>query len=69
MFPDIAQKQMADIYNEIPRNGRDLKQATNGILCPLPKPGKKMYSVEILQPIMKLSNKAASCHDVTCLMT
>ena len=53
--PDIVYQQMADIYNEISRTGNHPKELTHGILCPLPKPGKKIGPVENLRPIILLS--------------
>ena len=53
--PDIINKYIAEILNDIAKTGDYPEELKHGILVPLPKPGKKKGPVENLRPIILLS--------------
>ena len=53
--PNIINKHIADILNDIAKTGEYPAEIKQGILVPLPKPNKKKGPVENLRPIILLS--------------
>ena len=53
--PKIVYQQIADIFNEMAKTGNIPDEAIEGVLVPLPKPGKPQGPPVNLGPIILLS--------------
>ena len=53
--PKIVYQQIADNFNEMAKTGNIIDEVIEGVLVPLPKPGKPQGPPAILRPIILLS--------------
>ena len=53
--PGIIHEKISDIFNEIAKTGETPEEMIEGILVPLPKPGKKLGPPANLRPVILLS--------------
>ena len=53
--PKIVHQQIADIFNEMAKTGSIPDEVIEGVLVPLPKPGKPQGPPANLRPIILLS--------------